>query len=66
MGRMRCVREQVGERGTREVRGGQIVMKNIVSWEEVRQRREKGGKSGERNAARAEQREGCMLWLLDG
>lgn len=63
---MGCVRAQAGERGTSEVRGGQMVMKNIVSWEGVRQRREKGGKRGERNIARVEQREGCMLRLMDG
>lgn len=60
-----CAREQEGERGAREVRGGQMVMKNIVSWERVRQRQEKGSERA-RNIARVEQREGCMLRLMDG
>lgn len=42
-----CVREQEGVRGAREVRGGQMVMKNIVSWERVRQRRREKGSERE-------------------
>ena len=62
-GWMGCVREQEGGRGVTEVRGGQMGMKNIVSWERVRQRQ---GKGSERNIVRVEQREGCMLRLMDG
>ena len=39
-----CAREHEGERDAREVRGGQMVMKNIVSWKGVGQRREKHSK----------------------
>lgn len=60
-----CAREQDGKRGARGVRGGQMVMINIVSWERVTQKEEKGN-GRDRNIARVEQREGCMLRLMDG
>lgn len=52
---------RAGKVREREARGGQMVMKNIVSLERVRQRQEKGS-----DRTRVEQREGCMLRLMDG
>jgi len=60
-----CVREQEGGRGAREVRGGQMVMKNIVSWEGVRQRREKGGRERREKYSKG-RTEGGMYVEVDG
>lgn len=49
--------------GSREVRGGQTVMEKTVSWEGVKQRREKGGESEKHSEGRTE---GGMYVEVDG
>ena len=60
---MGCLGESRGENGVpREVRGGQTVRKNIVSWEGVGERWEKGSTRGERTR----RTEGGMYVEVDG